>query len=63
MTTTIATAIQEQSSVAAEVNRHVVSIRDVAESGSEAAKQNEQMSEELSEQSNALTSEIKRFKV
>jgi len=31
MTTTIATAIEEQSTVSLELNQHVVSIRDVAE--------------------------------
>lgn len=63
MTTAIATAIQEQSAVASEVNRHIVSIRDVAEMASESAHQNEQMSGELSHQANALTSEIKRFTI
>ncbi|MFT6985286.1 MAG: methyl-accepting chemotaxis protein [Psychromonas sp.] len=63
MTTAIATAIQEQSTVASEVNRHVVSIRDVAEIASESAQQNEQMSGELSQQANALTNEIKRFTI
>ena len=61
MTTTIATAIQEQSTVASEVSSHVVSIRDVAETSSESARQNELMSGELSEQANVLTNEIKRF--
>ncbi len=63
MTTAIATAIQEQSAVASEVNRHIVSIRDVAETASVSAQQNEQMSGELSQQANALTSEIDRFTI
>ncbi len=63
MTTAIATAIQEQSAVASEVNRHVVSIRDVAENASKSATQNEQMSEELSQQATTLDSEIKRFTI
>ena len=63
MNTAIATAIQEQSAVAAEVNRHVVSIRDVAENASESAQQNELMSDELSQQANVLTTEIKRFTI
>lgn len=63
MNTTIATAIQEQSAVAAEVNRHVVSIRDVAEQSSESAQQNEQMGDQLSQQANILTDEIKRFSI
>ncbi|WP_354625637.1 methyl-accepting chemotaxis protein [Psychromonas sp. MME2] len=61
MNTTIATAIEEQSMVAAEVNRHVVSIRDVAETSSESAQQNELMGDELAEQANLLSNEIKRF--
>lgn len=63
MNTAIATAIQEQSAVAAEVNRHVVSIRDVAEMTSESSAQNNQMSEELAQQATVLTDEISRFKV
>lgn len=63
MNTAIATAIQEQSAVAAEVNRHVVSIRDVAEASSDSAQQNELMSDELSQQANVLTTEIKRFSI
>ncbi len=63
MNTAIATAIQEQSAVASEVNRHVVSIRDVAEASSESAQQNELMSDELLQQANVLTNEIKRFTI
>lgn len=63
MNTTIATAIQEQSSVASEVNRHVISIRDVAESASKSASENEKMSQELSSQSLQLSQQVKRFTV
>lgn len=63
MNTAIATAIQEQSAVASEVNRHIVSIRDVAETSSKSAQQNELMSDELSQQANILTTEIKRFTI
>jgi len=63
MNSAIATAIQEQSTVASEVNRHVVSIRDVAELTSESSIQNNQMSKELAEQASILTGEISRFKV
>lgn len=63
MNTAIATAIQEQTAVASEVNRHVVSIRDVAEQTSDSAGQNNQMSEELAQQATVLTNEISRFKV
>ncbi|WP_019615925.1 methyl-accepting chemotaxis protein [Psychromonas ossibalaenae] len=63
MTTTIAAAIQEQSVVASEVNRHVVSIRDVAEKSGESAHQNEQMSDELALQANKLSKEVSSFTV
>ncbi|MEW6990389.1 methyl-accepting chemotaxis protein [Colwelliaceae bacterium 6441] len=63
MNTAIATAIQEQSTVASEVNQHVVLIRDVAESSGQAALQNGQMSEELSQQAAVLNREVNQFKV
>ena len=63
MNSAIATAIQEQSTVASEVNQHVVMIRDVTEQSGESAKQNEQMSEELSQQADVLTTEVSRFSV
>lgn len=61
MNTAIATAKQEQSSVSSEVNRHVISIRDVAESASRPAVENENMSQELSAQPSLLSEKIKRF--
>ena len=63
MNSAIATAIQEQSTVASEVNQHVVMIRDVTEQSGESAKQNERMSEELSQQAEVLTKEVSRFTV
>jgi methyl-accepting chemotaxis protein len=63
MNTAIATAIQEQSTVASEVNQHVVMIRDVAESSGQASIQNGQMSEELSQQAEVLNNEVNQFKV
>ncbi len=63
MNSAIATAIKEQSTVAGEVNRHVVSIRDVAEIASESASQNKVMSDELSHQGETLNNEISRFTV
>ncbi|KGJ91119.1 methyl-accepting chemotaxis protein [Colwellia psychrerythraea] len=63
MNSAIATAIQEQSTVASEVNEHVVMIRDVTVQSGESAKQNEQMSEELSQQAQVLTTEVSRFTV
>lgn len=61
MNTAIASAIQEQSAVASEVNQHVVSIRDVAEQSGVSAHHNAQMSEELSAQANTLDSAVSRF--
>lgn len=63
MNNAIATAIQEQTMVAAEVNEHVVMIRDVTEQSGESAKQNEHMSEEISQQAEVLHNEVSRFKV
>jgi len=63
MSTAIAAAIKEQSSVASEVNEHVVKIRDVAERSGNAANQNAQMSEELSQQADVLNREVNQFKV
>jgi len=63
MNTAIATAIQEQSTVASELNHHVVSIRDVAEQSGEISNQNGQMSEEISQQATVLNNEVHQFKV
>jgi methyl-accepting chemotaxis protein len=63
MNSAIATAIQEQTTVASEVNEHVVMIRDVTEQSGETAKQNEHMSEEISQQAEVLHNEVKRFTV
>ena len=49
--------------MASEVNRHVVSIRDVAEAASDSASQNKVMSDELSKQGETLNNEISRFTV
>jgi len=63
MNTAIATAIQEQSTVASELNHHVVSIRDVAEQSAETSNQNGQMSEKISQQATVLNNEVHQFKV
>jgi len=63
MNSAIASAIQEQTTVAAEVNKHVVMIRDVTEQSGESAKQNEHMSEEISQQAQVLHNEVSRFAV
>lgn len=61
MNTAIAVAIEEQSQVASEVNKHVVSIRDVAEQSEESVAQTQVMSKDLSNQSNILRKELDRF--
>jgi methyl-accepting chemotaxis protein len=63
MSTAIATAIHQQSTVASEVNEHVVAIRDVAEQSGITAQHNAQMSEELSEQARVLNDEVSQFTV
>ncbi len=63
MSTSIATAIHQQSTVASEVNQHVVAIRDVAEQSGVTAQHNAQMSEELSEQARVLHDEVSQFTV
>ncbi|WP_206486497.1 methyl-accepting chemotaxis protein [Thalassotalea sp. G2M2-11] len=63
MNTAIATAIQQQSAVASEVNEHVVLIRDVAENSGKTANQNAQMGEELSQQADVLNREVNQFSV
>ncbi|PAJ68852.1 methyl-accepting chemotaxis protein, partial [Pseudoalteromonas sp. NBT06-2] len=61
MNTAIAVSIEEQSQVASEVNKHVVSIRDVAEQSGESVTKTQLMSKELSNQSNILRKELDRF--
>ncbi|AGH80277.1 methyl-accepting chemotaxis protein [Psychromonas sp. CNPT3] len=63
MTTTIATAIQEQSAVASEVNTHIVSIRDVAEASSQVAIENKKLSNDLSDEALALKKGISTFSI
>ncbi|GLS90915.1 methyl-accepting chemotaxis protein [Psychromonas marina] len=63
MNTSIASAIEQQSIASAEVNRHLVSIRDVAENSGEASEQNEEMSYELEKQANDLIHEVSKFTV
>ena len=63
MNTSIASAIEQQSVASAEVNRHLVSIRDVAENSGEASEQNEEMSQQLEKQANGLIDEVSKFTV
>lgn len=62
MTTQIATAIEEQSHVAAEVNKNVVKIRDISEQSLVISRHNAQISEEVAEQAARLHQSIDRFK-
>lgn len=62
MTTQIAAAIEEQSLVAAEVNRNVVKIRDVSEETTDTSRQTNQLSEIVAAQARELRAEVEKFK-
>lgn len=62
MTTQIAAAIEEQSLVAAEVNRNVVKIRDMSEETAGTAKQTNQLSELVAGQARELRIEVEKFR-
>jgi methyl-accepting chemotaxis protein len=62
MTTQIATAIEEQSSVAAEVNRNVVKIRDMSEDTLRSAEHNSGLSEQVASQARGLRAEVIKFR-
>lgn len=61
MTTTIAAAIEQQSHVAAEVNKNVVKIRDLSDETFGYAKQNAAISEEVAQQAARLRQTVERF--
>ncbi|GAA0298119.1 methyl-accepting chemotaxis protein [Psychrosphaera haliotis] len=63
MNTQIATAIEQQSKVAEEVNQNVVAIRDVADDSFQRAKENAASSENISKQAVILHSFIDKYKV
>ncbi len=63
MTTQIATAIEEQSHVAAEVNKNVVSIRDLSEDTLAGAKQNQQISQAVASQTADIHHLVDKFRV
>lgn len=63
MATQVATAIEEQSSAAAEVGKNVVQIRDLAEQVNVASIHNKQASEMVAEQAANLKTSVNRFRV
>ena len=63
MNTQIATAAEEQSAVAEEVNRNITNISQIADKTSEGAKQTAQISEELVRLATELKQQVSRFKL
>ena len=63
MNTQIATAIEQQSKAAEEVNQNVVAIRDVADNSFQRAKDNAKSSTQISDQAQILRSFIEKYKV
>ena len=59
----IATAAEEQSSVAEEINRSVLNVRDVAEQSAAAVEETAASTAELARLGNALQSRVSFFKV
>jgi methyl-accepting chemotaxis protein len=59
----VATAIEEQSQVAAEVNENLVRIRDIADQSNQNALSIVAVSEQVAEQSNILVRAVQKFKV
>ncbi len=63
MTSSIATAIDEQGDGVSAVNQHVIMIRDIANLASESSTKNGEMSEQLSQQAKLLEQSVRLFKV
>ncbi|WP_417763838.1 methyl-accepting chemotaxis protein [Shewanella sp.] len=62
MNTQIAAAVEEQSTVAAEINRNVVAIRDIAEASALAANDNAEASEQVRHLANGLYQSVSQFR-
>ncbi|WP_299568857.1 methyl-accepting chemotaxis protein [uncultured Shewanella sp.] len=63
MSTQIATAIEEQSMVAAEVNKNVVIIRDIADETSNATEENSAATQDVRQRAETLHEAVSLFKV
>ncbi|MGY3865084.1 methyl-accepting chemotaxis protein [Aeromonas bivalvium] len=63
MSTQIATAVEEQSSVASEINRNAVVIRDIANDALTQAEQNSRASQNVAEQASLLHRAADQFRV
>ena len=61
MTTQIAAATEEQSSVAEEISRNISTIADLADQTSDQAQRSAQLSEELTQTVNVQYSLVERF--
>lgn len=62
MNSQISTALQEQDTVATEMSKHVIKIRDIAETSKENANVNAEASRDIAEQASILHNEIEKFK-
>ncbi|MCG9696362.1 methyl-accepting chemotaxis protein [Shewanella sp. Isolate11] len=62
MSTQIAAAVEQQSTVASEVNKNISSIRDVAQETANTSLNNKQLSMELEVQCESLNESVSRFK-
>lgn len=63
MNQNIAKSLQEQDTVATEMGKHVVEIRDIAEQSQQQATNNTQVSQDIMAQAQILHEEIERFKI
>lgn len=59
----IAASIEEQSSVASEVNRNIINIRDIAEASNQAANHTQQASSDILGQAQTLNTAVQQFQI